>query len=365
MSPGPPFAELLAAQDVLLLERRRPGDFQPVGFRPAWTEGWTTEELAHPTHPFPFLTVFLPEATAFWDGHRPGPCRGGPWTQPATRPETPPLELEVSAWRFAQRDFLLLRRLSWDHEERQELLQKARELTLAHERLAAAIEKKEVLLHCIIHDLNGPLSAMLGCLELLKREALTPAAQEIIAIGLAEATRQSHRIQEVLDCFAADVAQLDATAGATAGVDLLDTSRRLLHHLTPAFQARSVSLHFLPPPETPGPWQVAAEPSRLERVLYNLLENALRHCPRAGTVALSLTRHDGRIETSVIDSGPGIDPDTAQGLFQKFGRGRGGGRAGLGLYFCRITIERWGGTIGCETLASGGTRFWFRLPAVT
>ena len=67
------------------------------------------------------------------------------------------------------------------------------------------------------------------------------------------------------------------------------------------------------------------------------------------------------------DEGPGLPQDaTAERLFALFAKGKDerSGKAGLGLYFCKITVERWGGAIGCENRPSLGARFWFRLPRV-
>jgi signal transduction histidine kinase len=109
---------------------------------------------------------------------------------------------------------------------------------------------------------------------------------------------------------------------------------------------------------------VTGEETRLFRVLSNLVDNALRYSPRGGVILLSLRREGRMVRVSVEDDGPGVAADLLPRLFDKFARGRTGG-AGLGLYFCRITIERWGGEIGYEPRERGGARFWLRLPAAS
>ncbi|QSJ20732.1 ATP-binding protein [Nostoc sp. UHCC 0702] len=65
----------------------------------------------------------------------------------------------------------------------------------------------------------------------------------------------------------------------------------------------------------------------------------------------------------VDDQGSGVPPKMVNTLFQKFFQGKDkSGRVGLGLYFCRITVERWGGKIGYFPRQTGGSKFWFRLP---
>lgn len=89
------------------------------------------------------------------------------------------------------------------------------------------------------------------------------------------------------------------------------------------------------------------------------------HSPRDGSVAISMRDEDGFVRTAIDDDGPGIPPEVVPQLFQKFVRdGNSSGKAGLGLFFCRITVEQWGGTIGCEPRPRGGTTFWFRLKKV-
>jgi K+-sensing histidine kinase KdpD len=69
-----------------------------------------------------------------------------------------------------------------------------------------------------------------------------------------------------------------------------------------------------------------------------------------------------QILVAIDDEGPGVPKELAGNLFQKFAQGKGrSGKIGLGLYFCRMTVERWGGSIGHEPGASGGSRFWFQL----
>jgi signal transduction histidine kinase len=112
-----------------------------------------------------------------------------------------------------------------------------------------------------------------------------------------------------------------------------------------------------------GDWQVVGEKSRLERVIFNLVDNALRHGPSGSVVTVAVTRDGDGILITVDDEGVGVPPNLARTVFDKFSQGRErGGRAGLGLYFCRITVEQWGGSIGYTPRSTGGSRFWFRLP---
>jgi signal transduction histidine kinase len=85
------------------------------------------------------------------------------------------------------------------------------------------------------------------------------------------------------------------------------------------------------------------EKPRLDRVMRNLVENALRHGPSGSAVTIAVRRDGECVFISVDDEGAGIEPDLAGKLFDKFAQGRErSGKAGLGLYFCRVIVEHWG-----------------------
>jgi CheY-like chemotaxis protein len=137
--------------------------------------------------------------------------------------------------------------------------------------------------------------------------------------------------------------------------------------LGPTFEAKGVRLVVSSTVDPEGKWPVAAEESRLQRIFSNLLENALRYTPAGRRVTIGVEDEGDFLRAFVDDEGPGLPQDLRpEQIFGLFMRGKqSGGKAGLGLYFCRITVERWGGTIGCVSLPEKGSRFWFRLPRAT
>src|SRR5688572_11321781 len=108
--------------------------------------------------------------------------------------------------------------------------------------------------------------------------------------------------------------------------------------------------------------RVFGEATRLFRVLSNLVENGLRYSPTGGSVLLGARQDDGGVLVTIADQGPGVPLGLLPRLFEKFARGGERASTGLGLYFCRITLEQWGGSIGYEPRRGGGARFWIRLP---
>jgi signal transduction histidine kinase len=114
-----------------------------------------------------------------------------------------------------------------------------------------------------------------------------------------------------------------------------------------------------------GPVTVRADPRRLERVLVNLLSNALKYA--AGSrVRIEVVAEGEWVDVCVADDGPGIHPDDLPRLFRRFERGRGTeGKdgLGLGLYGARRIVEAHGGRIEVESAPGAGSRFRVRLPA--
>jgi hypothetical protein len=290
--------------------------------------------------------------------------KSGPWAEATLSGED--LHLEASAICLGSRRILLIERLGSRYTENQSLLQKAREISLEEQRHIKETQKKEILLHCIVHDLAGPLASIKGCLSLLKSENLSPKGRELLQAGLGQAVKQEKWIRTILEVFAAEVASIEAFTRDPAHVpDAAVCSREVVQALTPAAAADKLQLQLSPAVDLTRSWKVVGEKTRLERVLFNLIENALRHTAPASTVTVGLERDGDRITIMVDDQGPGIPREVAANLFQKLSQGENRtGKAGLGLYFCRITVERWGGEIGCCSLPEGGARFWFRLPAI-
>jgi signal transduction histidine kinase len=365
---APPYDRILADLGILLLHRVSGRTYSLPGVPPVWFQSFVPEVPANdqPIEPgviFPFLDHFLEDAEHFWAGGNEGEFRSGFWTE--TLPEGADIHFEAIACKADAADYLLVRRLTTGFEQLQNVFQKGRELSLIHERLVAETGKKEILLHCIIHDMSGPLQGMMGSLQIAEQETQSEESRRFVHLGLLAAQQQANLIDDLLDTFRSEVSTKDAiSADPATAPDVISCAGEVLSMLQPAFTVRGVSGELIPPMNAMA-LHVVAEKGRLERVFYNLLQNAMRHSPRGGRVTISLREEDDFIRVLVEDEGAGIPADLVPQLFQKFvRRGQSRGKAGLGLFFCRITVEHWGGTIGCEPRPGGGTIFWFRLKRI-
>jgi len=112
--------------------------------------------------------------------------------------------------------------------------------------------------------------------------------------------------------------------------------------------------------ELPEIW---ADPDKIDQIVANLVENALRH--GAGTVTVTVSPFEAGAEVIVEDEGEGIAPETAKRVFTRFWRGNRGRGTGLGLYIVKGLVEAHGGSVEVGRAASGGARFRFVLPAGT
>lgn len=299
-----------------------------------------------------FLEYFWEQAEEHWKSAQPGVLRDGPFQEG-------PYQLTCQAHPGG---LLVLCCDPQSTQEMHKVLQAAREHSLIHEQLQREIGKKELLLHCIVHDLTGPLTTIKGAAYIMRARGQDEAIRDK-TLGMIERSgdRLLEMVGEVLDTFKAEMESLQANSRPPSqSLDLVALAQTLVDSMRAAFEASRLELRRV---GEAGPLPVLADPSKLERVLTNYLENALRHAPAGSQVDLRVVREGSELLAAVEDQGQGIAPEKQGRLFQKFAQGQGGGKAGLGLYFCRLTIEGWGGRVGYSLRPQGGSSFWLRLPA--
>jgi signal transduction histidine kinase len=353
-------SDLLATLDAVVLESLPDGRFAVRGSIPAWA-GQLHGRPLQPDAPirvddvFPVLSAFLPDAEAAWCHVPPARVDSEFWTE--TNTTGAPIHLEAAAVKVGPSRVLVITRNERLFLKSQHLLQRARELRMTHSSLMKEVEQKDILIHAIVHDLAGPLHSIMGVLSLLDEQELSPSAADWVRLATAAAARQREMITEILDVYAAEGGALTRHIGE--GVDLAEVLDLVLAERAPVARQRDVRLEMGP---RPSPCRIVGEEMRLFRVLTNLVDNALRHSPVEGAVQVSV-RNQGEFVVVVIeDHGPGVPPSVLPRLFDKFSRGSDASAGtGFGLFFCRITVENWGGGIGYEPRVDGGARFWIRF----
>jgi signal transduction histidine kinase len=214
-----------------------------------------------------------------------------------------------------------------------------------------------------IKNALGPLAMTLQIAErqLLAGQAIAPAD---MAFARAQVRRLARLVDDLMDLTRADLDQLairPRAADVCAVVrDTVDTFCR--------GNAAAVSLEL--PPE---PLPASLDDTRIQQVLLNLLENAARYSPDGAPITVEVaetplpaSRGEGTgVRITVRDRGPGIAVAEQARIFDRFVRGaaaEGKGGLGIGLYLCRMIIERHGGTIGVDSTVGAGAAFWIDLP---
>ena len=362
---GNELALLLRELGAAVFRRLGPGRFRLFGDGPRWLGAFGAVPRTRAVElgqVFPFLEPFFDEAESLWRRPR-GITSSGTWTEEDGLGRD--RELEAIAVSVDGGDGLLVVHAVDDRVgERRRLLQRAREAGLDHERLLREIDQKEVLLHCIVHDLKGPLSGMVGSMSLLsKRELSRDRTLELLELGLEQARAQEAMIRTVLEVFASEVEDLESFESEAAHApDLVRVLRSTVERYVAPMQVAGARLELSIAAGLPETLPVVGRRDRMERVFSNLLENALRHAPEGSTVRVSVEAGEGAYLVTVEDEGPGVGPELVGQLFHRplARRGRTG-VAGLGLYFCHHVLETWGGHIAYQARDEGGACFRVRL----
>ncbi|HXY01739.1 MAG TPA: response regulator [Candidatus Limnocylindrales bacterium] len=363
--------EVLTRLGYVFLEYQGNAEFRLLSPAPRWlSEVWIIPgaegSIILVAEKSPFLADFLDKADVLLSSDDNATCQSEPWVERS--PSGKEIPLQALALHVNGKRYLALQSPETQFKERAQLLQTARESLLEHEKLLREIQKKEILLHCIIHDLSQPLSVMSVTLDCLAEEPVSKKARRLLDLGKHASDQQMSMIRDILQVFSSDLkASIDAEKGADFTANLLQAARKVIDAFTPVFLAKTVSLRVDARADPSANWLVRGESTRLERIFSNLLENALRYAPSGTGVTIGLSREGEFLKAVVDDEGPGLPADLSPSqIFSLFSKGKEtGGKAGLGLYFCQLTVERWGGAIGCESRAGGGSRFWFRLPVAS
>jgi signal transduction histidine kinase len=360
---------VLEQQGYALFEYLGDGTLQAFGKPATWCreifgEAAATGSPIQLAGDFPFLEDFLEEVEPHWDLNWEGGEASGAWLE--TGPDGKEIALEASALSLGGRRILAIQNPQKRYEEQLQVLQRGRTSLLEHERLQKEIQKKEILLHCIVHDLFQPLTSMRASFSLLALAELPPELKEVLEIAERQSENQETMIRAILEAFSADLkAQQAVEKDAAKLPDLARCAQKTAEAFRGPYLQHGARIVVDPELDLSRDWRVAGDEPRILRIYGNLAENALRHTSPGRTVTLGVLDEDRFLRAFVDDQGPGLPEDqSSTQLFALFAKGKGerGGKAGLGLYFCKMTVERWGGSIGCETRPTGGARFWFRLP---
>jgi two-component system OmpR family sensor kinase len=238
----------------------------------------------------------------------------------------------------------------------------AERITLQVSKLKEIDLLRRELIANVSHDLRTPLASLQGYLDtlLLKEGQLTPEEQRRF---LETASRHSERLGKLVgELF--ELAKLDAQV-TPIRVEPFSMAE-LVQDVVMKFQLRAeqggVTLKAEVTPDLP---LVSGDIALMERVLENLLDNAIRYTPAGGRVTVSIVRQNGKLSVRVSDTGRGIAEENLPYIFDRFYRGdtstdRDGG-AGLGLAIAKRILELHGSSLVAESRVNVGTTFVFQV----
>lgn len=221
-------------------------------------------------------------------------------------------------------------------------------------------ERRELIAN-VSHDLRTPLSSLHGYLEtLLLKDAVLDAPERRRYLGIA--INQSRKVGELVQSLF-ELARLEYgfVQPDPEPFSLVDLVQDVFQKFELRAEARRIALQAAFPPQLPT---VHADLGMIERVLGNLLDNALRHVPEGGAVRIALapSASGAAVEVTVSDTGPGIPAELREGLFQRpFIVGGARRDGGLGLRIVHRILELHGSSIALVDVPGQGASFRFGL----
>ena len=238
------------------------------------------------------------------------------------------------------------------------------ELAQTFNSMASDLERAEQLRRNLVadvaHELRTPLSNVRGYLEAVRDGVIEPDVATIRSLD-EEATLLSRLVDDLQELSLAEAGELNLICQAE---DIASLIKQTVATVQSEMATREISLsldlpHKLPP--------VNIDRHRIGQMLRNLLENAIAHTGKGGTITVSAAQQGGWVVVSVVDSGEGIPAEDLPNIFERFyrvdkSRSRATGGSGLGLTIAKRLVQAHGGIIEAQSEVGKGSRFSFTIP---
>ncbi len=231
------------------------------------------------------------------------------------------------------------------------------------EDLKQAEKERTDLMANISHDLRSPLTSIRGHLETLflkEKELSEPERKKFLEIILKNVSSFQKLVEELFDLARLESRQFNLTMETFSLAELVQD---VVMKMQPLSQKKKISMEFTPEGLTP----VSGDIALLERVITNILQNALSYTPEGGIIRLKLQKNPDGILFTIQDTGPGIPEKDLPHVFERFyradkSRTRSLSGTGLGLAIAREIVQRHKGSLSAENAPDGGARISMILP---
>jgi signal transduction histidine kinase len=245
-----------------------------------------------------------------------------------------------------------------------QLIQQVSRLQTEKEQLLELQRVRQETSDLVVHDLRNPLSTIYGALSMLEMilpEDILRDNRELLDLATTACERMQRLVDSLLDVAKLETDEVPITVNS---IDLCPILQEAAQRQGLTIRMRGIVIEVDVPDSLPA---VLIDPEKIERVLANLLDNAIKYSPNDAPIVLAAKAEEDRVVVSVIDAGPGIPPDERDRIFERFAQvsGQKASRRGfgLGLTFCRLAVEGHGGHIWVEPGPGGrGSSFLFTLP---
>ncbi len=213
----------------------------------------------------------------------------------------------------------------------------------------------------ISHELRTPLASLTALVETLQDGAISdpPAARRFLSHIAREVNAMTQSVEELLELSRIESGKVPLHVKPTLVSALIVAP---VERLAPQAERAGLLLHAELPTELPP---VLVDPERVQRVVTNLVHNAIKFTPAGGRVTVRAAARLGRVIISVADTGVGIPQADLPRIFERFykaDRARSGGGTGLGLAIAKHIVQAHGGLIWVESAENHGSTFYFSLP---
>jgi signal transduction histidine kinase len=227
-------------------------------------------------------------------------------------------------------------------------------------------EKENDLMSFVVHDLRAPLGNMLTALDLLQKEAEATKSEnsiELVDISLTSGRRMLLLVNSLLDLARLEGGKMPVIKQPVALLDVFNKANNMVSIMA---KYKNISIVY---GEGVSQVSATADPNLTERVLVNLISNAIKFTPKDGHIYLSADLQPNKqVLIGIRDDGPSIPIEFEKQIFSRFGQLKGHKTdgnigTGLGLAFCKLAVEAQNGRIWLEPNDGRGTLIHFTLPA--